>query len=108
MPEIFGESWLAGLLVGWGGGALAFSRGVGVGTPSRAGGASEPSQQEPEGVNAEPRGKAWRLPCISDCWDDSQGDGQAGRNLAAPLAGGVRGSRWLPWTAYTQPHVDKL
>lgn len=105
---MFGESWLAGLLGGQGGEALAFSRGAGVGTPSRAGGASEPSQQEPEGVNAEPRGKAWRLPCISHRWDDGRGDGQAGRHLAAPLAGGVCGGRWLPWATYTRPHVDKL
>lgn len=87
---------------------LAFSRGAGVGALSRAREAGEPRQQATEGVSAEPRGKAWRLPCISDCWDDGRGDGQAGRHLAAPLASGVRGSRWLPWAAYMRPDVDKL
>lgn len=89
-------------------GALAFSRGAGLGTLSRARGAIEPRQQETEGVSAEPRGKAWRLLCIFNHWDDGRGDGQARRHLAAPLADGVHGGRWLPWVAYTRPHVDKL
>ena len=89
-------------------GALAFSRGAGLGTLSRARGAIEPRQQETEGVSAEPRGKAWRLLCIFNHLDDGRGDGQARRHLAAPLADGVHGGRWLPWVAYTRPHVDKL